>query len=71
MCFFRNIIVGNLRIVQLHFFDNSGKGGVRNILKIRQTNSWKSGIWDQSLPKKHGMEILENLENGINIYQKT
>ena len=38
-----------LKIAESPKFGNVGKDGHRKMMKIRQTNSWKSWIWDQPI----------------------
>ena len=44
---FGNIMFVNLQILEIPNRVNVGKDARRNMVKIRQINSWKSGIWDQ------------------------
>ena len=40
-----------LNILDFQLFGNLGKGGRRKMMKMRLRISWKSEIWDQSLPE--------------------
>ena len=61
---FGNTLFGN------HISATCWNRRAQKIMKIRLAISWKSWILDQYLPPKQDL-FLENLEQGINIFQKT
>ena len=64
------IFFGKLNILELQQIENVGNDGARLILTIRPILFEHLEYLDQSLPTKHEMVILGNVEYGINLCQK-